>query len=386
MAITQEELEKRRAQIAALEARIAAGGGGENDNEIAPPAVITPEQARLNARTEAFRITPLTPKQKALNEELDRAKAVSGSEAHYRANNPTFSSTSAIGGLLSKGLNKFVLGRDKKLAASEEILYQGLQKSREAQQLEALRKNEQKIGQAHFTEGREMDAAALLNQWGMEKQEDQQVFGVDTAATLVDAQTDLENLKSTNQIGQEVVKYELEEYGLGAKSAAKHLRNASALQRFLRAEEGTPEGGVQPFIHGIKNMLVSFGIPAGNLPQIDTMHQAINAILASEMTERGARGLTDKDMIILRTASIQANISSESRREIAEIMLRVARDGVYDQIGRYDQMTERGIGVSAPVWLDAHRPGYERRKAKEKEIAELEAAILRKIEEEAAGR
>lgn len=379
MPITQEELEKRRAQIAALEARIAAGGGGENDNEIAPPAVITPEQARLNARREAFRITPLTPKQKALNEELDRAKAVSGSEAHYRANNPTFSSTSAIGGLLSKGLNKFVLGRDKKLAASEEILYQGLQKSREAQQLEALRKNQQSIKQADFTANVGLDAVDLADERSV------------LAATVaddrsVDAATDLENLKNTNEIGRDVVKYELEEYGLGAKSAAKHLRNASALQRFLRAEEGTPEGGVQPFIHGIKNMLVSFGIPAGNLPQIDTMHQAVNAILASEMTERGARGLTDKDMIILRTASIQPNISSESRREIAEIMLRVARDGVYDQIGRYDQMTERGVGVSAPVWLDAHRPGYERRKAKEKEIAELEAAILRKIEEEAAGR
>jgi hypothetical protein len=373
MPLTQEELEERtlqrRAQIAALEAQVPRINVRENDNEPELTAVTTPAQARLNARTDAFGITPLTPKQKALNEELDRVAAVSGREAHYRKHNKTFSGDNIVSGPLSFGLNK-LFGGDKKRQASEDILYQGLQKTREAKQLEALRKNQQSIKQADFTANVGLDAVNLANERSV------------TAATVADDRSvDAAKALAGNQRGLQTQKANIEEYVLGAKSATKHLANAKNLQRFLRTNHKTPQGALAGALTGVRNVMASFGVQSNTLTDAQTGQQALDAILASEMTERGARGLTDKDMDILRGAMPRMDSSSDARREVAEVLLRAAQRQVYGQIDAYDQNIAAGSILTQPDWMPQMRAEYENYKLEQAEKLE-EEQLRRALEDD----
>ena len=97
MPITQAEIDERNAQIAALQARQDSMASGNPLASIAKP-VIKPspeEQAytdRLDRRKAAYSIPDISPQQKAIQEQIDRAAAVTGADQHYRRNNNTFSS------------------------------------------------------------------------------------------------------------------------------------------------------------------------------------------------------------------------------------------------------------------------------------------------------
>lgn len=350
---TQAEMDERLAQIAALEARQASMASGNPLPSIAKP-VIKPspeEQAytdRLARRKAAYSIPDISPQQKAIQEQIDRAAAVAGADQHYRKNNNTFSSDGALGSLLSTGINKFVLGRDKKLAASEETLFKSLQNTREAKLAEQRRTNQNQIRKDQFGADEKVEIAGRL------------------AQSKQNLQTQAVNL---------------ENYELGNKSATKHLANARNLQRFLRTNHQTPEGALASALSGVKNVMATFGMESEGLVAAQTGQQALSAILASEMTERGARGLTDKDMEILKDAMPRMDTDREARRIVAEVLLASAQRQVYAQIDAYDQNVAAGSRLTKPAWMPQMRAEYDTYKQVEAEELELER-LERQLEED----
>ena len=344
---TQAEMDERLAQIAALEARQASMASGNPLASIAKP-VIKPspeEQAytdRLDRRKAAYSIPDISPQQKAIQDRIDRAAAVTGADQHYSRNNNTF------GSLLSTGINKFVLGRDKKLAASEETLFKSLQNTREAKLAEQRRTNQNQIRKDQFGADEKAGIAVKL------------------AQSKQDLQTQAVNL---------------ENYELGNKSATKHLANARNLQRFLRTNHKTPEGALAGALTGVRNVMATFGMESEGLVAAQTGQQALSAILASEMTERGARGLTDKDMEILKDAMPRMDTDREARRIVAEVLLASAQRQVYAQIDAYDQNVAAGSRLTKPTWMPQMRAEYDTYKQVEAEELELER-LERELEED----
>lgn len=350
---TQAEMDERLAQIAALEARQASMASGNPLASIAKP-VIKPspeEQAytdRLDRRKAAYSIPDISPQQKAIQDRIDRAAAVTGADQHYRRNNNTFSSDGALGSLLSTGINKFVLGRDKKLAASEETLFKSLQNTREAKLAEQRRTNQNQIRKDQF--GADEKAG----------------IAVDLAQSKQDLQTQ---------------KYNVDSYAEGNKSAIKHLANARNLQRFLKTNHQTPEGALAGALTGVRNVMATFGMESEGLVAAQTGQQALSAILTSEMTERGARGLTDKDMDILRESMPAMDTDSKARRIVAEVLLEAAQRQVYGQIDAYDQNVAAGSRLIKPAWMPQMRAEYDTYKQVEAEELELER-LERELEED----
>jgi hypothetical protein len=99
-------------------------------------------------------------------------------------------------------------------------------------------------------------------------------------------------------------------------------KQRSSLDQFIKASQGGYEGGAADLLSGVGNMMSSFGVnidPQG-LTNTRLMQQAVGNILGSRMAELGARGLTDKDMLILREALPRVDTDRQSREAIAGIL------------------------------------------------------------------
>jgi len=104
------------------------------------------------------------------------------------------------------------------------------------------------------------------------------------------------------------------------KSAESAYRSNVALDRFISSSAKGDKGAAQPFITGAKNLIASFGYSPEGLSDTNKMEQAVGDILGQKMSELGARGLTDKDMEVLRQALPRVNTSHEARVQIAQII------------------------------------------------------------------
>ena len=104
------------------------------------------------------------------------------------------------------------------------------------------------------------------------------------------------------------------------KGAEASYNEMVALDRFLESSKGTTEGGAQPIISGVKNFLTSFGAEFSDLKDIAQMEQAIGDIKVNFFKEFGARGLTDKDMEIIKDSLPRLSVSQEARENVVSIL------------------------------------------------------------------
>lgn len=104
------------------------------------------------------------------------------------------------------------------------------------------------------------------------------------------------------------------------KSAESAWKSNQALDRFEQASAGGTQGGAQPLITATQNLLSSFGYTADALKDTRQMEQAIGDILGSKMAELGARGLTDKDMEVLRQSLPRVDTDRGSRANVVAIL------------------------------------------------------------------
>lgn len=106
------------------------------------------------------------------------------------------------------------------------------------------------------------------------------------------------------------------------KSAESAYKSIKAMDRFLESSKTGMAGGAQPIISGTQNFLASFGFDIKDLKDVNQMEQAIGDILATKMSELGARGLTDRDMDVLKQSLPRVATDRTSRENIAEILKR----------------------------------------------------------------
>lgn len=118
------------------------------------------------------------------------------------------------------------------------------------------------------------------------------------------------------------------------KSADSAVKANRALERFIQASANGTEGGAQPIISGLQNFFASFGFNPEQLKSTAVMEQAVGEILGAKMAELGARGLTDKDMEILRQALPRVNTSHEARLQVADILKRSNDSVINDYYSR----------------------------------------------------
>ena len=120
----------------------------------------------------------------------------------------------------------------------------------------------------------------------------------------------------------------------GAESAYKGMQ---AVDRFIASSKTGMQGGAAPLITATKNFLSTFGYPVGDLKDTRVMEQTIGQILGTKMQELGARGLTDKDMAILREALPRVEVDAASREAVASILKKDYEATIKEYIGARDE-------------------------------------------------
>lgn len=143
------------------------------------------------------------------------------------------------------------------------------------------------------------------------------------------------------------------------RSAESAYKQIQTLDRFLAASEKGTAGGAQPIISGVQNFLSSFGYSPESLKDVRVMEQAIGDILGNKMAELGARGLTDKDMEILRQALPRVAIDRGSRSAVANILKKSAEFtlGEYDAARAEEERIYPEFAKKTPMqgWFKAYK-------------------------------
>jgi len=144
------------------------------------------------------------------------------------------------------------------------------------------------------------------------------------------------------------------------KAAGSSYATIQAMDRFIKASKTSPQGSVQPVITGVQNFLSSFGYQSKDLTDIRKMEQAIGDVLQNKMSELGARGLTDRDMDVLRQALPRIATDASSREEVANIVKKGAQSTIDEYISRRDEemrtFPDFATRVPTPNWLRQYKP------------------------------
>jgi len=143
------------------------------------------------------------------------------------------------------------------------------------------------------------------------------------------------------------------------KAAQSAHNNIQAMDRFIAGSKAGSQGSAQPVITGVKNLLSSFGYADKDLTDVRQMEQAIGDVLQNKMSELGARGLTDRDMDVLRQALPRVNTDKASRELVADIIKTSSMNTIQNYLGQraeeeraYPEFASR---VPAPAWLRGYQ-------------------------------
>lgn len=140
----------------------------------------------------------------------------------------------------------------------------------------------------------------------------------------------------------------LPEMYAAAKGAASMIKGLNTV--IAASQSGTFSGPLAPGLVGATQFLRSLGINAapGTLENTRLTDAAIASMLADTMASLGARGLTDKDMEILRATLPTIADDPQSRIVIAQWLQAKAREAITS----YSARRERGKRLpQAELWL-----------------------------------
>jgi hypothetical protein len=113
-------------------------------------------------------------------------------------------------------------------------------------------------------------------------------------------------------------------------SADSALRNNAALDRVAKHSDEAFAGAAAPILTSAANFLSSFGYDAKSLTSTAQVDQAISEMLANRMGELGARGLTDKDMEVLRSNLPKVNQSKDARVAVVSVLKKANNATIMD--------------------------------------------------------
>lgn len=161
------------------------------------------------------------------------------------------------------------------------------------------------------------------------------------------------------------------------KASESAFNEMKALDRFLASSKNTTEGGAQPVISGVKNILSSFGAKFDDLKDVAEMQQAVADIKTNYLKDLGARGLTDKDMEIINDALPKLATSRPARENI----VRILKKAQLKTIESWENMREeekrvypdKSQTIFTPSWYSNYAKYSQQDDLSPEEVAELEA-------------
>ena len=140
-----------------------------------------------------------------------------------------------------------------------------------------------------------------------------------------------------------------------------HKQNQS-LDTYKDLSKNSFAGGLAPVQKQLGNFLSSFGYSGVDLTNTNVMQGIIGDILASKMSQLGARGLTDKDMEILRDSLPRMETDPQARVAIIDILQKSNDSTIQDYIDRQDLVDKnpqlKGVSIYRPKWTKNWSPRY----------------------------
>ena len=122
-----------------------------------------------------------------------------------------------------------------------------------------------------------------------------------------------------------------------AKSAVSGIEIIDNLNNMKTVQNDSLHGGLAEAGKQVGNMLASVGVTADWITATNLTERASNDILRGYMVKLGARGLTDKDMDILRSSLPTFKTDKHAQSEI----IRIIKKGVENNINDYATMSKR---------------------------------------------
>lgn len=308
-------------------------------------------EALRRSATQAYTPSEIGAEEQAVRDAaMESEIAIAGAEY---ADERGMSGSGLIGAPAAYLINKFT--RNKKMAKGSKIARTKLTKAREAANLKRERLQGDKTRTEVYDQMSDYDKQqrGFGQETGLYKARRQDTLT--DAGTAGKAATKERIAKQENQADIDTRLAYTKKRGAGAaeqfatdeQAAQSSFDNFNSLNQFMAASKEGREGGAAPLLSGVQNFLVSFGAPAEGLTDVAQMTTSINSILEKKIGQLGARGLTDKDMEILKDALPRMETSREARETVARILMKSNRNTVFQHMDRIKE-EEKLYRISVP--------------------------------------
>lgn len=319
------------------------------------------EMAARQARIDALMPSAKTPEELAMEQKSLRGQAkIAGQKAY---DDKSWTGGGLLGVGLAAGLNKLGWGRGDSPEERAETAYKGLEQSR---QQEAMKRRRLGLDEATKTvegelfkedtastlSGRQVTAADLANENKMEAvteadivdraQATRQEQFRQRAATVADNRRKTAAAKAATVARRAAytsarMADQAEIMTKASTSADTAFENNLSLDQFMLDSAEGREGGAAPILSSVQNFMTTLGFTAEGLEEVAGMKQSEATILARYMEALGARGLTDKDMEILRETLPQMGTSREAREKVVRILKRNNNEKLFKYVNAMDK-------------------------------------------------
>jgi|TARA_R110000851_G_scaffold154439_1_gene296742 hypothetical protein len=367
------------------EERLALMGGGYSPEKEAPipsslPSSVEASQrasgSRLNVLAESLaaakRYAGRSPEEQATYDEATKQHVTDVIGKQFESSLTGANRGSGLRGILSR--RKIKNTRDTR---EPELIAKGLASLSSQDQLSEMA--ERRKG---YQAG-EVAKAEFLAKYGAEAAQagTGQKYAVTNAETAAaTAAAAAEKVQENKQINREMevkdatnqtfLDFRLEGWKTSTEANAGRGSAIAAMNRALDVNDAVNEGELTPLFAKGSSTLKSLGINIDEegLNAYQEMNQVINALLRTDISVEGARGLTDKDMEILREARFDTKMTAKTRDKVLRLLIKHEEAGIDNYIDEWDSFTpEQQKMLGEPAAVRNNRGGYKIRK-----IARLE--------------
>ncbi len=362
------------------EERLALMGGGYSPEKEAPipsslPSSVEASQqasgSRLNVLGESLaaakRVEPRSAGEQARIDDINRRNAALTTNARYEAALNGENRGAGVLGFI--GRRRLVNNRDEREPGLREMY---TEKSRLADEQAVM--GERRAG---YQAGK-VAKAEFLAKYGAEAAQagTGQKYAVTNAETAAaTAAAAAEKVQENKQINRKMeakdasnakfLEVRLDNWQASTEASKGRGAAVAAMNRALDVNNAVREGELTPLFAKGSSTLKSLGINIDEegLNAYQEMNQVINALLRTDISVEGARGLTDKDMEILREARFDTKMTKQTREKVLRLLIKHEEAGIDNYIDEWDSFTpEQQKMLGEPAAVRNNRGGYKIRK------------------------
>ena len=367
------------------EERLALMGGGYSPEKEAPIPSSLPSSveasrqasgSRLNVLAESLaaakRYAGRSPEEQAAYDEATEQHVTDVIGKQFESSLTGANRGSGLRGILSR--RKIKNTRDTR---EPELIAKGLASLSSQDQLSEMaerRKGYQagEVAKAEFLAkyGAEAAQAVTAQENAVTNAATAQDYTVTNAKTTQENKIINQELEAEDASNAKFLEVRLDNWQASTEASKGRGAAIAAMNRALDVNDAVNEGELTPLFAKGSSTLKSLGINIDEegLNAYQEMNQVINALLRTDISVEGARGLTDKDMEILRKARFDTTMTKGTREKVLRLLIKHEEAGIDNYIDEWDSFTpgqQKMLGEPAAV--RNNRGGYKIRK-----IARLE--------------